>query len=325
MLRLCQLMNLGARPLLIEREEFQHQYIALKTRNRGYEMSKIAIITDSNSGITQKRGEELGIWVIPMPFFIDGNLFLEDITLSQEEFYQKLGTDSDISTSQPSPGEIMELWDEILKEYDEIVHIPMSSGLSSTCSTAIQLAEEYAGRVHVVDNQRISVTQESSVYDAIELRDHGMNAAEIKEYLEKEKLMASIYITVDTLKYLKKGGRITPAAAAIGSVLNLKPVLQIQGERLDAFSKVRGWKAAKRTMLNAIENDLNERFAKEKEEMLLAMAYTCSQEEAAEWKAEIQERFPQYEIIENPLSLSVACHIGPGAMAVACMKKIKCL
>ena len=285
-------------------------------------MSRVAIVTDSNSGITQDRGKELGIFVLPMPFFIDGKLFLEDMTLTQEEFYKKLGADSDISTSQPSPGNVMELWEEVLKEYDEIVCIPMSSGLSSTCSTATAIAAEYKGRVEVVDNQRISVTQEQSVYDAMKLRDEGKSAAEIKEVLEREKLQASIYITVDTLKYLKKGGRVTPAAAAIGTVLNLKPVLQIQGEKLDAFAKVRGWKAAKKTMLNAIEKDLNERFADVKDEMVLGVAYTCTKEEAQVWKQEVMERFPGYEIVEGPLSLSVACHIGPGAMAVTCMKRV---
>jgi len=286
-------------------------------------MKKIAIVTDSNSGITQEMGKTMGIHVIPMPFFIDGALFLEDITLTQEEFYKRLGEDSDISTSQPSPGEVMECWDELLKEYDEIVHIPMSSGLSSTCHAAQSLSQEYEGKVCVVDNQRISVTQKQSVEDAIVLRDAGKCASEIKEILEAEKLQASIYITVDTLKYLKKGGRVTPAAAALGTVLNLKPVLQIQGEKLDAFSKVRGWKAAKRTMLKAIEKDLNDRFADVREDMVLGMAYTCSKEEAQEWKQEIAEKFPEYEIVEGPLSLSVACHIGPGAMAVTCMKKVR--
>ncbi len=279
-------------------------------------MAKVAIVTDSNSGITQKQGKELGIYVLPMPFFIDGKMFLEDITLTQEQFYEKLGADSDISTSQPSPGDVMELWETLLKEYDEIVCIPMSSGLSTTCFTAISIAKEYKGRVQVVDNQRISVTQAQSVYDAMKLRDQGMSAAQIREILEREKLQASIYITVDTLKYLKKGGRITPAAAAIGTVLNLKPVLQIQGEKLDAFAKARGWKSAKKIMLNAIEKDLNTRFAAVKDEMVLGMAYTCGKEEAQEWKKEIEERFPGYDIVEGPLSLSVACHIGPGSMAV---------
>ena len=285
-------------------------------------MSKVAIVTDSNSGITQKRGEELGIYVLPMPFFIDGELYLEDIKLSQEQFYEKLGADSEISTSQPSPGDVMDLWDKLLEDYDEIVCIPMSSGLSSTCETALSLAQDYDEKVQVVNNQRISVTQEQSVYDAIKLRDEGKSAAEIRQVLEKEKMQASIYITVDTLKYLKKGGRITPAAAAIGTVLNLKPVLQIQGEKLDAFAKVRGWKAAKKTMLNAIEKDLTDRFADVKDQMVLGMAYTCSKEEADEWKNEIQTRFPDYELVEGPLSLSIACHIGPGAMAITCMKRV---
>ncbi len=276
-------------------------------------MSKVAIVTDSNSGITQKRGEELGIYVLPMPFFIDGELYLEDITLSQEQFYEKLGADSEISTSQPSPGDVMDLWDKLLEDYDEIVCIPMSSGLSSTCETALSLAQDYDEKVQVVNNQRISVTQEQSVYDAIKLRDEGKSAAEIRQVLEKEKMQASIYVTVDTLKYLKKGGRITPAAAAIGTVLNLKPVLQIQGEKLDAFAKVRGWKAAKKTMLNAIEKDLTDRFADVKDQMVLGMAYTCSKEEADEWKNEIQTRFPDYELVEGSLSLSIACHIKPGS------------
>ena len=260
--------------------------------------------------------------MLPMPFFIGGELYLEDITLSQEQFYEKLGADSEISTSQPSPGDVMDLWDKLLEDYDEIVCIPMSSGLSSTCETALSLAQDYDEKVQVVNNQRISVTQEQSVYDAIKLRDEGKSAAEIRQVLEKEKMQASIYITVDTLKYLKRGGRITPAAAAIGTVLNLKPVLQIQGEKLDAFAKVRGWKAAKKTMLNAIEKDLTDRFADVKDQMVLGMAYTCSKEEADEWKNEIQTRFPDYELVEGSLSLSIACHIGPGAMAITCMKRV---
>ena len=283
-------------------------------------MGKVAIITDSNSGIRQNEAKELGIRVIPMPFYINEELFYEDITLSQEEFYQKLAQDADISTSQPSPADVMELWDELLKNYDEIVHIPMSSGLSSTCETAMMLAKDYEGKVWVVDNQRISVTQRQSVMDAIQLANEGKSAKEIHDKLMEEKLEASIYITVDTLKYLKKGGRITPAAAAIGTVLNLKPVLQIQGEKLDAFAKVRGWKAAKKTMLDAIEKDMKGRFAGK--EVHLEGAYTCSEEEAQEWKSEIEARFPGYEIQMDKLSLSVACHIGPGSMAVACCKKI---
>lgn len=284
-------------------------------------MGKIAIVTDSNSGITQMEAEKLGIKVIPMPFYINGELYYEDITLTQEEFYQRLAEDADISTSQPSPADVMELWEELLQEYNEIVHIPMSSGLSSTCETAVMLSRDFDGKVVVIDNQRISVTQRQSVLDAIEMREKGMNAGQIAEVLLREKLEASIYITVDTLKYLKKGGRVTPAAAAIGTVLNLKPVLQIQGEKLDAFAKVRGWKAAKKTMLDAIEKDIKERFAGK--EVHLEIAYTCSDEEAQIWKEEVSERLPGYEIHMDKLSLSVACHIGAGAMAVACSKKIE--
>ena len=284
-------------------------------------MNKVAIVTDSNSGITQKMAEELGIRVLPMPFYIDGELYYEDITLSQEEFYQKLEEDSEITTSQPSPGDVMELWEELLEEYEEIVHIPMSSGLSSSCETAIMLSREFDGKVHVIDNQRISVTQRQSVIDAIEMADKGMSASEIEEVLLKEKLEASIYITVDTLKYLKKGGRITPAAAALGTVLNLKPVLQIQGAKLDSFAKARGWKSAKKTMLDAMEKDLNGRFAGK--QVHLQAAYTCTDEEADTWKKELEERFPGYEIVMDRLSLSVSCHIGPGAMAVACSKVVE--
>ncbi len=287
-------------------------------------MGKIAIVTDSNSGITQDEGRALGIHILPMPFYINEVMYLEGVTLSQEEFYQFLQKDEPISTSQPNPGEVCGLWDSLLEEYDEIVHIPMSSGLSASCETAMALARDYEGKVQVVDNQRISVTQRQSVLDAIELIKAGKNAAEIKEILEAEKLESSIYITLETLKYLKKGGRITPAAAAIGSVLNLKPVLQIQGEKLDAYSKVRGKKQAKRVMLKAMKEDMDTRFAEyvKKGEMCLQMAYTGNQEEAEEFKKEVQEMFPDFEIHMDPLSLSVACHIGHGALAVACSKKV---
>lgn len=287
-------------------------------------MSKVAIVTDSNSGITQEQGKELGIFVLPMPFFIDGELYLEDITLSQSEFYEKLGADSDISTSQPSPGEVMDLWDKVLEEYDELVCIPMSSSLSSTCATAITLAAEYDGRVQVVDNQRISVTQEQSVLDAMNLREEGKSAAEIKEILEKEKLQASIYITVDTLKYLKKGGRITPAAAALGTLLRLKPVLTIQGEKLDAFAKARTMKQAKSMMISAIQHDLETRWDdKEGKKTHLEIAHTNCEEAALQLKEELLELFPDTDIHIDPLSLSVACHIGPGALAIAAVKKLE--
>ena len=286
-------------------------------------MPKIAIMTDSNCGITPDDAQKYHIHILPMPVLVGEDTFYEGCNITSEEFYRKLSSGEPVTTSQPSPADVMKMWDQLLKEHDEVVHVPMSSGLSSTCHAAQSLSQEYEGKVCVVDNQRISVTQKQSVEDAIVLRDAGKSASEIKEILEAEKLQASIYITVDTLKYLKKGGRVTPAAAALGTVLNLKPVLQIQGEKLDAFSKVRGWKAAKRTMLKAIEKDLNDRFADVREDMVLGMAYTCSKEEAQEWKQEIAEKFPEYEIVEGPLSLSVACHIGPGAMAVTCMKKVR--
>ena len=214
-------------------------------------MSKIAIVTDSNSGITQAKAREMGIRVLPMPFYINGELYFEDITLTQEEFYQKLDENADISTSQPSPADVMGLWDEVLEEYDELIYIPMSSGLSASCETAEGLSREYNGRVHVVDNQRISITQRQAVLDAMEMADKGLTASQIVDVLLREKLEASIYITVDTLKYLKKGGRVTAAGAALGTVLNIKPVLQIQGDKLDAFAKVRGFKAAKAKMLDS--------------------------------------------------------------------------
>ena len=287
-------------------------------------MSKIAIVTDSNSGILQSEAKELGIFVLPMPFFIDEKLHREEIDLSQEAFYQILSEDGDVSTSQPSPADITDLWDEILNSYDEIVHIPMSSGLSGSCQTAMMLADDYDGRVHVVDNQRISVTQKLSVFDAVNMAKAGMSAAQIKEKLTEEKLIASIYIMVDTLKYLKKGGRITPAAAMLGTVLKLKPVLTIQGEKLDAYAKVRGQKQAKKTMIEAMKKDMEERFAAERKAglMELAVAHTNNLAEAENFKAELQSIFPDVPLrFVDPLSLSVSCHIGPGALAVACAKR----
>ena len=287
-------------------------------------MSKVAIVTDSNSGITQSEAKEYGVTVMPMPFFINDQTYYEDIDLTQEDFYQKLSEDANISTSMPLVGNVTDTWDELLQEYDEIVHIPMSSGLSGSCETAIMLSQDYDGRVQVVNNQRISVTQRQSVLDALTLRDVGRNAAQIKQVLEEQKFDSSIYITLETLKYLKKGGRITPAAAAIGTVLNLKPVLQIQGEKLDAYSKTRGKKQAKRVMMKAMQNDWENRFAEyvKRGEMCLQSAYTGNEEEALEFKKEIAEAFPGIEIVQNPLSLSVACHIGYGAIAVACSRKV---
>lgn len=286
---------------------------------------KVAIITDSNSGITQEEGKQLGIRIVPMPFMINGEEYLEDITLTQQEFYAKLGEGSDISTSQPSPESIMALWDEVLEEYDEIVHIPMSSGLSGSCQTAMMLAEDYDGKVEVVNNQRISVTQRQSALDAKELAAKGMCAAEIKEKLEAVKFDSSIYITLDTLKYLKKGGRITPAAAALGTLLRLKPVLTVQGEKLDAFAKARTMKQAKSMMVAAITKDLEERFGdRTGKNVHLEVAHTDNQEEADEFAKVLRELFPATgEIVIAPLSLSVSCHIGPGSLAVACSKVIE--
>lgn len=282
-------------------------------------MGRIAIVTDSNSGITQQEGKELGISVLPMPFYINETLYFEEITLSQEEFYQKLEEEQDIKTSQPAPGDVTDLWDQLLKEYDEIVHIAMSSGLSSSCATAEMLAEDYHGKVQVVNNQRISVTQKRSVLDALELREEGKTAAQIKEVLEKEKFESGIYIMVDTLKYLKKGGRVTPAAAAVGTVLGIKPVLQIHGEKLDAYAKTRGVKTAKKKMIAAVRKELEEQFPDGDygKHAYLEAAYTGNREEAEKWAAELQEAFPGMEFDMDPLSLSVACHIGYGALAVA--------
>ena len=273
-------------------------------------MSKIAIVTDSNSGITQKEGKELGISVIPMPF-INDELYFEDITLTQEEFYQKLDEDADIKTSQPAPGDVLDLWEKLLEDHDEIVHIAMSSGLSSSCATAAMLADDYDGKVQVVDNQRISVTQRQSVADA-------------KDILEADKLDSGIFIMVDTLKYLKKGGRVTSAGAAIGTVLGIKPVLQIHGEKLDAFAKTRGVKQAKKKMIAAVRKELEERFPDGDfaKHAYLQSAYTKDKEAALKWKEELMAEFPEMEFHQDPLSLSVACHIGAGALAVAWTHKI---
>lgn len=281
-------------------------------------MSRVKIITDSNSGITQRQGKEMGVEVVPMPFFINETQYLEDITMTQEDFYRALQDDrAEVSTSQPSPEKIMEMWTRGLKEYDEIVHIPMSSGISSSCATAMMLAQEdeFEGRVYVVDNQRISVTQRRSVLQAKELADRGFSGKEIFDILTRDKLESSIYIMVDTLKYLKKGGRLTPAVAAIGTVLRIKPVLQIQGDKLDSYAKVKTLKQAKQTMIKAITSDLEHRFA-DSGNMYIDIAHTQNQEEAEKFREELNLLFPEHDIHIDPLSLSVSCHIGPGALAV---------
>ncbi len=288
------------------------------------DMSKIAIITDSNSGITQKQGEELGIFVVPMPFMINGQDFFEDINLTQAEFYEKLAEDADVSTSQPSPDSLMTMWDKVLKDYDQIIYIPMSSGLSGSCQSAHMIAsEEYEGKVFVVDNQRISVTQRQSALDAKEMADAGLSAQEIVDKLMENKMESSIYIMLDTLHYLKKGGRITPAAAALGTLLRLKPVLQIQGEKLDAFAKARTTAQGKSIMINAIKADIENRFGgMEAGDFWIGGAYTNNLDAALEWKKEVEAAFPGHEMHLDPLSLSVGCHIGPGSLAVTITRKV---
>lgn len=286
-------------------------------------MSKVAIVTDSNSGITQNEAKKLGVYVLPMPFLIDEVNYYEDIDLTQEEFYKKLSGDVKVSTSQPSPEEVMKMWDQALETNDTVIYIPMSSGLSSACQTARMLAgeEKYEGKVFVVDNQRISVTMRTSVMDALNLAKEGHSAEEIYDVLMETKLDASIYIMVDTLKYLKKGGRLTPAAAALGTLLRIKPVLQIQGEKLDTFAKARTAKQGVSTMLKAMQDDMEARFQNNLEQMYICIAHTQNREGALELKEEILKIYPGIDIIINPLSLSVSCHIGPGALAVAMAKK----
>lgn len=287
-------------------------------------MSKVRIITDSNSGITVEEARELGVTVLPMPFSINEEVYFEQESLTHEQFYEELAAGKDIMTTQPSPGQVMGIWDEALKEYDEIVYIPMSSGLSGSYQTAAMLAEDYEGKVHVVNNQRISVTQRQSVLDALRLLKAGKSAKEIKDILEEDKFNSSIYLMVDTLVYLKKGGRITPAAAALGTLLKLKPVLQIQGERLDAFAKARTVSQAKSIIINAVKSDIDKRFGGlSKENISLHMAYAHDLDRILEFKEEVMKEFPGFDINLYPLSLSVATHIGPGCIALAVTKNLK--
>ena len=289
-------------------------------------MGRIAIATDSNSGITQSEARDLGVYVIPMPFYSNGKTFFEEIDLSQDEFYDHLQNGTDISTSMPTVGDVLSFWDELLKEYDEVLYIPMSSGLSSSCETAMMLSGEYAGKVQVVNNQRISVTMRQSVLDAIYLASVGMNSMEIKNFLEKTKFESSIYIMVDTMTYLKKGGRVTPTAAALGTLLKIKPVLQIQGEKLDLFGKARTAKQAKSMMTEQLAKDFANRFqTPDGSQMNIAVAYTKNIAPALEFQSELQQIYPNHEILVRPLSLSISCHIGPGSLAVACTKKIEFL
>lgn len=286
-------------------------------------MGKVAILTDSNSGITQEEAKKLGIYVFPTPVYINDEVFYEGVDLTTEQFFARQAEGAEIKTSMPVVGDVIDKWESLLEEYDEVVYIPLSSGLSSSCDTAIMLAEDYDGKVQVVNNQRISVTMKLSVFDAKTLADAGKSATEIKEILEAMKFESTIYIMVDTLEYLKKGGRITPAAAAIGSLLKIKPVLQIRGEKLDSFAKARTVKQAKQIMMDAIAQDMKEVLHNPTgEDTIIAMAHTQNEEEIAKFKEEVEERFPGHDIIVDPLSLVVSSHIGPGALAVTCTKKL---
>ena len=286
-------------------------------------MSKIAIVTDSNSGYTQSEADAAGIYLIPMPFYIDGKEYFEGVNLTREDFFEALNKGADVSTSQPSPGSIMNLWDKILESYDELLYFPMSSGLSGTCQTVAMLAQEYDGRVHVIDNQRISVPLKRSMHDAMKMIELGKDTKEILEYLERTKMDSSIYITVATLKHLKKGGRVTPAAAALGTLLKIKPVLQIHGKKLDSYAKARTMNQAKHIMIEALKKDIDEMFDGNSEEVHFDIAYTCTYEAALEMKALLEETFPNCdEIIMDPLSLSISCHVGEGALGIACTKKL---
>lgn len=284
-------------------------------------MPGIAIMTDSNCGIMPAEGEKLGIHVLPMPVIIDGRTYYEGIDITLEQFHEKQISGADITTSQPSPGDVTAMWDDLLRTHDEVVFIPMSSGLSNTCQTASMLAgdEKYSGRVFVVDNHRISVTQAQSVFDAQILADEGKTGHMIREILEKEALDASIYIAVDTLEYLKKGGRITAAAAAIGTVLKLKPILTIQGDKLDSFAKTRGMKSAFNTMLDAVKRDIASRFSHLKEQQLLkvGIANTLMDPDKFEnFRKEMKENFPDMELVYLPLTMSIGTHTGPGALGI---------
>ncbi len=279
---------------------------------------RVAVATDSNSGISQAQGARYGIGVIPMPFLIDGQEYFEDVSITREEFFQRLEEGADVRTSQPSPEAVTSLWDRLLEEYEEVVYIPMSGGLSNSVQTALMLAESYGGRVQVVDNHRISCTQKQSVLEAMRLAGAGWNAKAIRDFLILHAYDASIYIAVDTLKYLKKGGRVTAAGAALGSLLNIKPILQIQGDKLDAYAKVRGMKLAQEKMLQAVQADMEGRFAGS--EVLIKGAYTCDEKTAAQWKKAIAARFPKHKVSLDPLALSISCHIGAGSLAVVCMK-----
>ena len=289
-------------------------------------MNTTAIMTDSNSGITPSEAHKLGIFSIPMPIIIDGDVFYEGIDITQEEFFDKLTSGCRVSTSQPSPGDVIDMWNNILAAgYKEIVYVPMSSGLSASCKSATALSMEFNGKVHIADNHRISVTQRQSVFDALELANSGATGAEIKSALEGDAYNSSIYIAVDTLEYLKRGGRVTPAGAALGTVLNIKPILTIQGERLDAFSKVRGMKRCQKKIIDAVGKDISERFKDvKKSDLIIGAAGTfINPLDAEDWKNQLQTEFPEIEVYYNPLSFSIGCHVGPNATGIGISVKFK--
>ena len=281
---------------------------------------KVAIVSDTNCGITLDEAKELGIYLITMPFCIDGEEYYEYKTMNHELFFEKLREGAEVSTSMPSPADLMDMWEEVLKEYDEIVHIPMSSGLSGSCFAAMGFADEYDGKVFVVDNKRISIIMKQSILEAKSMANRGVGAAEIKEYLEEDALNSSIYVAVDTLEYLKKSGRVTPAAAAIGSVLNIKPVLQIQGGKLDAYKKVRGMKQATKAMFEGIKSDMETRFAGK--DIIIRAAYSGNEEVKTFWEEAIKEEFPDVTVKMDMLPISICCHTGEGAMGIGIMEKM---
>lgn len=281
-------------------------------------MSKIAITTDTNSGITPEEAGKHGIPLLAMPIIIDGQEYFEGVDITYDEFFERLANGADVSTSQPSVYSLTTFWDNVLNTYDYIVHIPMSSSLSSSCDTAKGLAKNYDGKVFVVDNKRISISQAQSVYDAQKMVQDGMSAEEIVKKLEADAYCNSIYLAVNTLELLKKSGRVTKAGAALATVLNLKPVLQIQGGKLDAFAKARGMANAKKTMLEAAKNDLADRFAGKK--VRVDIAYSGALEPALEWQKEVQKFFGNKELKMYRLPLSICCHVGAGVAALGCIE-----
>lgn len=284
-------------------------------------MYNIGIVTDTNSGLTTQEARESGILLMPMPFTVNGRNYIENVNMTYDEFFERLAGGASVATSQPSPEDVTGCWEKALQTYDQLIYIPMSSALSSSCQSAALFAEDFGGRVHVVDNRRISISQKQSAFDALHWRDQGLSAGEIVQKLMDTALDASIYLTVDDLKYLKRGGRITPSVAAIGAVLNIKPVLQIQGGKLDTFRKVRGLHAAQKCMLDAIRADLNERFAGVP--MILRTAYTGDADVGRVWNTQVQAQFPEYHVTSDPLPISIACHVGPGVLALGVIRKIE--